>query len=87
MLPLLQLGLYEHQSASAIHGLLALAVDRPELQGPGIRQHLKQLTVKIYEPAFSIIGDPAKRNPTVRGGAEEDGPGRAGLGQAEQSAD
>jgi 2-methylcitrate dehydratase len=62
-----KLGLYEHQSASAIHGLLQLLTDYPELREPGA---IRQILIRAYEPAFGIIGDPAKRNPTTRQSAD-----------------
>lgn len=63
-----KLGLYEHQSAGAIGGLIALLKKHPGLwQNPaGIRR----LHITIYEPAFGIIGDPAKRDPRTRQSAD-----------------
>lgn len=63
-----KLGLYEHQSAGAIQGLMNLLAENPQLlQDPdGIRA----LHITIYEPAFSIIGDPAKRDPRTRQSAD-----------------
>ncbi len=62
-----KLGLYEHQSAGAIHGILELLLANPELRQPGA---IKGITVKAYEPAFGIIGDPAKRDPKTRQSAD-----------------
>ncbi|MDX2064132.1 MAG: MmgE/PrpD family protein [Fimbriimonadaceae bacterium] len=62
-----KLGLYEHQSASAIHGLLQLLTEHPELREPGA---IQRILIRAYEPAFGIIGDPAKRNPTTRQSAD-----------------
>lgn len=62
-----KLGLYEHQSAGAIHGILELLLANPELRRPGA---IKGITVKAYEPAFGIIGDPAKRDPKTRQSAD-----------------
>jgi 2-methylcitrate dehydratase len=63
-----KLGLYEHQSAGAIAGLIdllaansGLAVDPAAIDRVGIT---------IYEPAFSIIGDPHKRDPRTRQSAD-----------------
>ncbi|MEI8071608.1 MAG: MmgE/PrpD family protein [Planctomycetota bacterium] len=63
-----KLGLYEHQSAGAIAALINLLTRFPALAGDidGIRA----LRVKIYEPAFSIIADPAKRWPSTRQSAD-----------------
>ena len=63
-----KLGLYEHQSAGAIQGLIDLLTSRPELLEDESR--IKRLSITIYEPAFSIIGDPAKRDPRTRQSAD-----------------
>ena len=63
-----KLGLYEHQSAGAIHGLIDLLVKHPALlQSP---DEINSIRITIYEPAFSIIGDPAKRDPRTRQSAD-----------------
>ncbi len=63
-----KLGLYEHQSAGAIQGVIDLiATDPPLLNDP---EELLDLRILIYEPAFSIIGDPAKRDPHTRQSAD-----------------
>ncbi|NBW87562.1 MAG: hypothetical protein EBR23_12270, partial [Planctomycetia bacterium] len=63
-----KLGLYEHQSAGALQSLVDLFAAHPGLAGAvdGIRR----LRVRIYEPACSIIADPAKRTPTTRQSAD-----------------
>jgi 2-methylcitrate dehydratase len=63
-----KLGLYEHQSAGAIQSLVDLFARQPALAGDlaGIRR----IRVRIYEPAYSIIADPAKRTPTTRQSAD-----------------
>jgi 2-methylcitrate dehydratase len=64
-----KLGLYEHQSAGAIQAMIDLCAVSPgllEKNGEGIRT----ITITAYEPAFGIIGDPAKRNPTTRQSAD-----------------
>ncbi len=63
-----KLGLYEHQSAGALQGLIDLIVANPEL----VRDSGSIASIKIaaYEPAFSIIGDPAKRDPRTRQSAD-----------------
>jgi 2-methylcitrate dehydratase len=63
-----KLGLYEHQSAGAIEGLMNLLARHPKLLEDSNR--LQSLRITIYEPAFSIIGDPAKRNPQSRQSAD-----------------
>jgi 2-methylcitrate dehydratase len=63
-----KLGLYEHQSAGAIQGLIDLLVREPELLAN--EEAIKSIRISIYEPAFSIIGDPAKRDPRTRQSAD-----------------
>jgi 2-methylcitrate dehydratase len=63
-----KLGLYEHQSAGAIHGVIKVMADEPKLlDDPG---QLLDVRIRIYEPAFSIIGDPAKHDPQTRQSAD-----------------
>ena len=63
-----KLGLYEHQSAGAIGGLLDLLAAHPTLlSNPG---DIERIRITIYEPAFSIIGDPHKRDPRTRQSAD-----------------
>lgn len=63
-----KLGLYEHQSAGALQGLIDLVAENPAI----LQQPEKIETIKIvaYEPAFGIIGDPAKRDPRTRQSAD-----------------
>jgi len=63
-----KLGLYEHQSAGAIQGLLDLLTAHPRLLES--ESGWRRLTITTYEPAFSIIGDPAKRDPHTRQSAD-----------------
>jgi 2-methylcitrate dehydratase len=63
-----KLGLYEHQSAGAIQGLIDLLVRHPRLLDSPDK--IRALRISIYEPAFSIIGDPAKRSPRTRQSAD-----------------
>lgn len=63
-----KLGLYEHQSAGALQGLLTLLARHPEiLAAPDA---IRSITIVAYEPAFGIIGDPAKRDPRTRQSAD-----------------
>jgi len=64
-----KLGLYEHQSAGAIQALIDALLNKPEIIKHGI-DDIESIQIKIYEPAFGIIGDPAKRNPTTRQSAD-----------------
>ena len=63
-----KLGLYEHQSAGAIQGLVDLLTQYPALLAAA--DQLERVEISIYEPAFSIIGDPAKRDPRTRQSAD-----------------
>ena len=63
-----KIGLYEHQSAGAIQGLIDLLTKHPQLLAD--ESKLKKLVITIYEPAFGIIGDPAKRDPRTRQSAD-----------------
>jgi 2-methylcitrate dehydratase len=63
-----KLGLYEHQSAGAIQGLMDLLAAHPKLLDDPAK--LKKVRITIYEPAFGIIGDPAKRDPRTRQSAD-----------------
>jgi 2-methylcitrate dehydratase len=63
-----KIGLYEHQSAGAIQGLFDLLQCYPAvLDDP---TELAALRITIYQPAYGIIGDPAKRDPTTRQSAD-----------------
>jgi 2-methylcitrate dehydratase len=63
-----KLGLYEHQSAGAIAGLVRLLSRHPELADD--LGSIERIRITIYEPAFSIIGDPHKRDPRTRQSAD-----------------
>lgn len=63
-----KLGLYEHQSAGAIQACLDALQKSP--QNLTSVDNLKKIKIVIYEPAFGIIGDPAKRNPKTRQSAD-----------------
>ncbi len=63
-----KLGLYEHQSAGALQAMIDLLAANPALlDNPDA---IRSITITAYEPAFGIIGDPAKRNPTTRQSAD-----------------
>ncbi len=63
-----KLGLYEHQSAGAIQGLMDLLSANPGLLDDPAQ--LRRVRITIYQPAFGIIGDPAKRDPRTRQSAD-----------------
>ncbi len=67
-----KLGLYEHQSAGAIQGLMDVLARQPGLlESP---EKLRSVRIAIYEPAFHIICDPAKRDPRTRQSADHSMP-------------
>lgn len=63
-----KLGLYEHQSAGALQGLLNLIEAHPDLLTAADR--IDRIEILAYEPAFGIIGDPAKKDPRTRQSAD-----------------
>jgi 2-methylcitrate dehydratase len=63
-----KLGLYEHQSAGAIQGVIDLVAAAPAAARD--LEKIRGIRVRIYEPAWSIIADPAKRTPTTRQSAD-----------------
>ncbi len=65
-----KLGLYEHQSAGALQGLIDLIGKHPHLLEDQSGDCISKIVVKAYEPAFGIIGDPAKRDPRTRQSAD-----------------
>lgn len=62
-----KLGLYEHQSAGALQGLIDLVTANPSLLHADA---IDKIVIRAYEPAFGIIGDPAKRDPHTRQSAD-----------------
>merc|ERR1712190_699263 len=64
-----KLGLYEHQSAGALEGLLSALVNNSELVKGG-KDAIQGINIVAYEPAFGIIGDPAKKDPKTRQSAD-----------------
>jgi 2-methylcitrate dehydratase len=64
-----KLGLYEHQSAGALEGVLKLLYEHHFVKHNDT-SIIKNINIVAYEPAFGIIGDPAKRNPTTRQSAD-----------------
>ena len=61
-----KLGLYEHQSAGALQGVIDLLAANPSL----IESNIERITILAYEPAFGIIGNPTKKNPKTRQSAD-----------------
>jgi 2-methylcitrate dehydratase len=65
-----KLGLYEHQSAGALQGLVDIVNRNPRLLENPSGDNIASMVVVAYEPAFSIIGDPHKRDPHTRQSAD-----------------
>jgi 2-methylcitrate dehydratase len=65
-----KLGLYEHQSAGALQGLINIVSRHPHLLDDQSGDNIASIKVRAYEPAFGIIGDPAKRDPKTRQSAD-----------------
>ena len=67
-----KLGLYEHQSAGALQGMLTLLRENPKIleQAVASPEAIRSINIVAYEPAFGIIGDPAKRDPKTRQSAD-----------------
>jgi 2-methylcitrate dehydratase len=64
-----KLGLYEHQSAGALEGLQKIVFDSKFTQNHKI-EDIENINIVAYEPAFGIIGDPAKKTPSTRQSAD-----------------
>ena len=65
-----KLGLYEHQSAGAIQAIVSLLDKAPHLLDDPSGRNIAKIRIVAYEPAYGIIGDPAKMNPTTRQSAD-----------------
>jgi 2-methylcitrate dehydratase len=61
-----KLGLYEHQSAGALQGLIDLLVQHPAL----LSEDVARIQIVAYEPAYGIIGNPMKMDPRTRQSAD-----------------
>merc|ERR1711957_349823 len=64
-----KLGLYEHQSAGAIEAAISAVVENPSFVAGGA-DAISNINIVAYEPAFGIIGDPAKMDPKSRQSAD-----------------
>ncbi len=64
-----KLGLYEHQSAGALQGMINLIVENPQILSNG-GEEIEKITIVAYEPAFGIIGNPMKKDPKTRQSAD-----------------
>lgn len=66
-----KLGLYEHQSAGALEGVLKLIQQNSDsFSSSKSIDNIKDIVITAYEPAFGIIGDPAKKDPKTRQSAD-----------------
>lgn len=65
-----KLGLYEHQSAGALQAIINLAAKHPDLIADPKGDTIKEIRILAYEPAFGIIGNPAKMDPKTRQSAD-----------------
>jgi 2-methylcitrate dehydratase len=65
-----KLGLYEHQSAGALQGIIDHVAQHPDLLEDAKGGAIKAITILAYEPAFGIIGNPAKMDPKTRQSAD-----------------
>ncbi|MCA9309713.1 MAG: MmgE/PrpD family protein [Phycisphaerales bacterium] len=64
-----KLGLYEHQSAGAIQGAIDLIAANPGLVDNEM-EAVSSIKIVAYEPAYGIIGNPAKMDPKTRQSAD-----------------
>merc|ERR1719265_449236 len=64
-----KLGLYEHQSAGALECVMRAVFENPDLVKGGA-DSVENINILCYEPAFGIIGDPAKKDPKTRQSAD-----------------
>jgi len=65
-----KLGLYEHQSAGALQGIIDLVAQNPSLLADATGGAIREIRILAYEPAFGIIGNPAKMDPHTRQSAD-----------------
>ncbi len=65
-----KLGLYEHQSAGALQGMIDQVAANPHLLDDPKGEAIREIRILAYEPAFGIIGNPAKMDPKTRQSAD-----------------
>ncbi len=65
-----KIGVYEHQSAGAIQAVISLLEKVPHLIDDPLGGNIKRVKIIAYEPAYGIIGDPAKKDPRTRQSAD-----------------
>ncbi len=64
----IKLGIYEHQSASALDALIQLCA--ASQFAPKSPDEIHRVDILLYEPAYSIIADLAKKDPRTRQSAD-----------------
>jgi len=65
-----KLGLYEHQSAGALQAMIDLVSRNQGLLSDIDGGKIKSIKIVAYEPAYGIIGNPAKMDPKTRQSAD-----------------
>lgn len=65
-----KLGLYEHQSAGALQAVTDALVAHPSLLSDPSGGAIQSIEIAAYEPAYGIIGNPAKMDPRTRQSAD-----------------
>ncbi len=65
-----KLGLYEHQSAGALQAIIDHVATNQHLLDDPEGGNIDTMTILAYEPAFGIIGNPAKMDPKTRQSAD-----------------
>lgn len=65
-----KLGLYEHQSAGALQAIIDHVAKNQHLLDDPSGGNIAKITILAYEPAFGIIGNPAKMDPKTRQSAD-----------------
>lgn len=64
-------GLHEHMASGAIHGLIELIKqDASNLLFEADPKNIEKIKITSYEPAVTILGDLAKRDPHTRQSAD-----------------
>lgn len=66
----IKLALYEHQSAGAVQAVVDLIAKHPQILDATDGSNISAIEIVAYEPAFGIIGDPAKKDPKTRQSAD-----------------
>ncbi len=65
-----KIGLYEHQSAGALQAIIDHVAANPHLLNDPNGESIREIKILAYEPAFGIIGNPAKMDPKSRQSAD-----------------